>query len=239
VNQAFVDRYWPGESGLGKRIGTREGKEEYQVVGVVADVSYRELASEPGPHLWFPLAQAYRSDLILHARTEGDPRALLPVMRRLVAELDPDLPVIRVDLMDRISANATRPQEVLSAVLGVVGLFALGLAMLGIYGVVAYSVGQRTREMGLRMALGAEPKRVMGLVLGEGVTLSLIGLVPGLLVALAASRLLRAALLGMDPLDPAAFGAGLGIMFLAVLGASLAPGIRASRADPAESLRWE
>ena len=238
VNQAFVDRFWPGEDGVGKWIGT--GKERgYRVVGVVADVPYRDLASEPGPFMWLPLEQNYQPDLMLHARTAGDPRALLPLMRRQVGEMNPNLPVVRADLMENISANATQPQRILSAVLGATGLLTLALAMLGIYGVVAYSVGQRTREMGLRMALGAEPMRVVGLVLREGLVLSLIGLVPGLLGAVGASRLMRALLLGLDPMDPLAFGGGVGILLAAVMAASLAPAIRASRAHPMESFRTE
>jgi ABC-type antimicrobial peptide transport system permease subunit len=176
---------------------------------------------------------------MLHARTAGDPRALLSLLRREVGEMNPNLPVIRAELMENISANATQPQRILSAALGTAGLMALSLAMLGIYGVVAYSVGQRTREMGLRIALGAEPVRVVGLVLREGLVLSLIGLIPGLLGAVGASGLMRALLLGLDPMDPGAFAGGVVILLTAVLAASLAPAIRASRAHPMESLRTE
>jgi len=141
--------------------------------------------------------------------------------------------------MENITANGTQPQRLLGAALGVTGFFTLCLAMLGIYGVVGYSVSQRTREMGLRMALGAEPMGVVRLVMKEGLVLSLIGLVPGLLGAAAAGRVLRALLLGLNPLDPFSFAMGVGFLVLAVMGASLAPGIRASRADPMESLRTE
>jgi ABC-type antimicrobial peptide transport system permease subunit len=160
-------------------------------------------------------------------------------MRQQVGDLNPNLPVIRADVMENISANATQPQRILSAALGTTGLLTLALAMLGIYGVVAYSVGQRTREMGLRMALGAEPRRVVGLVLREGMVLSLVGLVPGLLGAVGASQLMTALLLGLDPMDPLSFAAGVGILLTAIMGASLTPAIRASRADPMESLRTE
>jgi putative ABC transport system permease protein len=156
-----------------------------------------------------------------------------------VAELDADLPIIKADLMERISANATQPHRVASAALGAVGFFTLCLAMLGIYGVVGYSVSQRTREMGLRMALGAEPKRVLRMVLKEGIVLSLIGIVPGFLGAVAAGQLLRTLLMGMNPLNPVSYALGIGLLVLAVMAASLAPGLRAARAHPMESLRVE
>ena len=238
VNRSFVDRYWPGESAVGKEIGLGGGH-SMRVVGVVADVPYKALGADVEPHMWLPLSQHYTPQLVLHARTRGDPSALLPVMRQQVLDLDPNLPVKRADLMENISANATSPQRILSLVLGAGGLFALVLATLGIYGVVAYSVSQRTREMGLRMALGAEPARLVRMVLREGVVLSLIGVVPGLLAVAAASRLLRSLLLGLDPLDPVAFGGGVGILVAAVVAASLTPGLRAARADVMDTLRHE
>jgi len=238
VNRSFVDRYWPGESGIGKQIGLGDGK-TLRVVGIVADVPYRTLGSEVEPHMWLPLGQHPTPELVLHARTRGDPGALLALMRQQVADLDPNLPIKRADLMANISANATRPQRILSVVLGAGGVFALVLAMLGIYGVVAYSVSQRTQEMGMRLALGAEPAKLVRMVVGEGVVLSLIGLVPGLLAVLAASRLLRSVLLGLDPLDPLVFGTGVGILVTAVVAASLTPGLRAARADIMDTLRAE
>ncbi|MGD2067846.1 MAG: ABC transporter permease [Gemmatimonadota bacterium] len=238
VNESFVRRFWPEGDGLGRTIGLGDGT-ELRVVGVVRNVPYVDLVSEVGPHIWRPLAQAYDPDMVLHARTTGDPLGLLAPMRRLVAELDPGLPVIRADLMEHLSANAFLPHRVLSTVLGAAGVFTLALAMLGIYGVVAYSMSLRTREMGLRMALGAEPGGILALVLGEGLVLSLIGLVPGLLLAGAGARFLEAVLIDVPPLDPAAFGGGVGLLLLAVLGASLTPGLRASRIRPADSLRGE
>ena len=238
VNQSLVDRFWPGQDGLGKRIGTADDR-SVEVIGVVADVMYRDLTSEVGPQMWRPLAQAYQPDLVLHARTAGDPRAILASLRRAVSDLDPNLPVIRADLMENISANAITPHRVLSTALGATGFFTLALAMLGIYGVVGYSVSMRTREMGLRMALGAEPRRLLRMVLKEGFVLSLVGLVPGLLMTVVASHFLRAVLIGVSPLDPVAFGVGIALLLLAVMTASLVPGLRAARAHPMQSLRTD
>jgi putative ABC transport system permease protein len=141
--------------------------------------------------------------------------------------------------MENISANATQPQRVASAGLGATGFLTLCLAMLGIYGVVGYSVSQRTREMGLRMALGAEPNKVLRMVLKEGLILSLIGIVPGSLGALGVGQLISSLLMGMDPLDPGSYALGIGLLVIAVMAASLVPGIRAARAHPMESLRVE
>ncbi len=135
VNQAFVDRFWPGQDAVGRRIGMGDGG-EVEVVGVVADVPYRDLATEIGPHIWRPLAQAYQPDVVLHARALEDPRALFAPMRGLLAEMDPDVPVIGADLMEDLTAAATAPHRLLSTTLGTAGALALLLSMLGIYGVV-------------------------------------------------------------------------------------------------------
>jgi len=142
-----------------------------------------------------------------------------------------------VDLMENVTANGTLPQRILSMIMGLTGIVALSLAMLGIYGVVSFSVTQRTREVGLRMALGAEPGRVTRMVVWEGVSVAMVGLVPGFVLSLVAAQLLRTLLLGVDPTNPLAFAGGLGLLGLSVIAASLAPALRASKAHPMESLR--
>lgn len=238
VSQGFVERYWPGESGVGKWI-RREDAEPIRVVGVVDDVPMRSPAEDPGPHLWLPLSQWYDGEVVVHVRTTSDPRTLLPELRRQVADLDPDLPVLRVDLMENVTANGTLPQRVLSLVMGIAGAVALALAMMGIYGVVAFQVGQRTREMGLRMALGAEPGSVIRMVVREGLGIAMVGLVPGVLLSLAVARLMRAFLLGADPWNPLGLTFGLGLLVLSAVSATLAPALRAARAHPMVSLRTE
>lgn len=239
VNQAFVDRYWPGESGIGGRLRTFSSDTPMEVIGVVANAKYRSIAEEVRPQIWLPLAQHYESGVILHIRTHGDPRPLLPTIRQQVHDLDPDLPIIRADLMENITANGTLPQRILSMVLGGVGVIALALAMLGIYGVIAYAVSQRTREVGIRVALGARPGKVVGMVVREGLGLSALGLVIGLAVGAGVAQLLRALFFGLSPLDFIAVGGTLGLMVLAAVTASLLPALRAARVDPVKSLRWE
>jgi len=236
VSQAFVDEYWPGESGVGKVI-RREESEPLTVVGVVEDVPMARLAEDPSPHLWLPLEQWYEGSVDFHVRAIGDPREILPAMRRRVADLDPDLPIRRLDLMENVTANGTLLQRILSLIAGVAGAVALALAVLGIYGVVSFSVSQRTREVGLRIALGAEPGRVVRSVVREGFGVALVGLVPGFLLSLLAAQLLRAVLLGANPMNPVAFVAGFGLLGLSVVAASLAPALRASRCQPMETLR--
>jgi len=238
VSQAFVDRFWPGESGLGKSVRSGSGT-PYRVVGVVEDIPWILPGEDPEPAVWIPFSQSYDARMILHARTTEDPGTLLPSLREEVALLDPELPVIRLDRMESITANATLLHRILSFTVGIAGAVTLALAMLGIYGVVAFSVSQRTREVGLRIALGAEPGAVVGMVVREGVGLALIGLVPGLLIGIAAAVLMRAALLGLQPLDPLAFGGSVTLLLLAVAGASFGPARRAARCHPMEALREE
>ncbi len=239
VNQAFVERYWPGRDGVGQRIGMSGGERSVTVVGVVKDFLYGSVGEDPRPHLWLPFAQAYQSAVIVHVRASGDPRVLLPLLRRELQALDPELPVQRVDLMENVTANATAPQRILSRVLGVTGVLAMALAMLGIYGVIGYSVSRRTREVGLRIALGAHPGTVVGMVVREGVALSLVGVIPGLLLGTGAAFLMRSILMGISPVSPLAMAGGVGLLVAAAATASLLPALRAARADPMESLRVE
>ncbi len=239
VNQAFVDRYWPGEDGLGRYVGMRGSDERVEVVGVVANARYHAVDEDPPPHIWYPFAQSRRSDVIVHIRTAGDPRGLLPTFRQQVRDLDPELPILRADLMANVTDNATAPQRVLSSVLGAAGLMALALAMLGIYGVIGYSVSQRRREVGLRIALGAHPRRVVGMVVREGVLLSLVGLLPGLVLGGGAALALRSIFLGVSPLSPTAVAASAALLVLGAALASLAPALRAAGAHPMEALRVE
>lgn len=238
VSQAFVDRYWPGEAGLGKSVRSSPGV-VYRVVGVVENIPWRMPGEDPEPLLWLSFAQTYSPRMVLHVRTQGDPGALLQPLRALLADVDPDMPVMGLDRLETLTANATQVHRLLSRTLGAAGGFTLLLAMLGIYGIVAFSVSQRTREVGLRVALGAEPGQVVAMVLREGMTLAAIGLAPGLLLSVIIAHLMRAALMGLRPLDPVAFGGGVGLLLLSVVAATWLPAWRAARCDPMRALREE
>ncbi len=236
VSQSFVDRFWPGESGVGKVVGTSQGR-AYRVVGVVEDIAWRMPGEETEPLIFLAYAQEYEARMALHIKTAGDPGTLFPALRQEVGRLDPDLPVVKLDRMETLTARATQVHRLLVRVLGIAGALTLGLAVLGIYGVVAFSVSQRTREVGIRVALGAEAGQVVRMVVREGLFLALIGLVPGLLLSVVVAQLMRTALMGLPPLDPTAFGGSVTLLLLSVMAAAWVPARRAARADPMEALR--
>jgi ABC-type antimicrobial peptide transport system permease subunit len=153
--------------------------------------------------------------------------------------MDPALPILEPSTMKALTAEATLPQRIMSMVLGVTGVLALGMAMMGIYGVMAFAVSQRTREVGLRVALGAHPGRVVRMIVKEGLLLSGTGLLVGLGVAALLTRALSVLLYGVSPLDPTALLGGLGLLLSASVAATLVPALRAAQVDPMESLRAE
>jgi putative ABC transport system permease protein len=242
VTQAAADRYWPGRDPVGQRIqlsvwDPEEGWAE--VVGVVGDVvgeSLRE-PSRPGVYLAYPQF-SYRSNYLV-ARSAGDPHAVAGSVRAVLRELDPDLPLWDIRTMDERVSQVTARDQFSTALLGVFGALALLLAAVGIYGVTSFSVAGRTREMGLRMAIGARTRDVMTLVLRESLRFSLIGLAAGLLLAVALSRLLRSQLYEVSALDPTTFVVAAVVLVGVAVLACMAPARRATRVDPMEALRHE
>jgi predicted permease len=240
VNQAFAERFWPDEDPVGKRVrmdGLSEGFVE--VVGIVRDAQYRSLTVGTQPRAWISFNQQYSHAVTVHVRTQGDPQPWLATFREEVRTLDGRLPIIEVKLLEDVVAEATAPQRYASMILGAGGFITLGLAMMGIYGVMAYTVGGRRREVGIRLALGAVPKTIAGMILREGLSLSGIGVALGLLLILMMTPLMRAVLYGVSPLDPLSLAGGILLLVLSSVAASLSPALRASRVDPAESLRYE
>ncbi len=239
VNQAFARRYWPGQDPLGKRLSFRGLEGPFaEVVGVVRDGKYRSLGEDPLPFLYVPFAQLYRSPMTLYVRTAGDPRELLPSLRAEVKALALGLPIINPTTLEDAAAVALLPHRLGAVLLGVLGGLAAVLAMLGLYGVLAYSVAQRTREFGIRGALGADRRRLVAQVIGEGMLLSGTGAAVGLVLAAAATRLVRGFLFGVSPLDPAAFGAVAVLLAGVALAAGYVPARRATRVSPMEALRY-
>ena len=197
------------------------------------------LGETPRPYIFLPVAQAYRSPMTILVETAGDPSSVARSMRALIAGLDPSLPVFDVRTMDDHLRNG---QALLFTRLGsafatVFGLLALVLATIGVYGVVSYSVAQRTREIGVRMALGARRPAIIRLVVGQGMRLGWIGLAIGLALSVATMGVVSSVLYGVGPRDPLVLGIVVGLLTLVVAIASLVPARRAMRIDPITSLR--
>jgi putative ABC transport system permease protein len=234
VNQSSARRFWPNGNALGQRVWFGAGGGFYsrdstaEIVGVVGDVAYQPLDQGPfQPDFYTPYTQfTYASRMVL-VRTQGDPASVVTALRAVVRSVEPDLPLFDVQtLRERLGGSWAKQR-----------FDALLLAASGIYGVVAYAVSQRTREIGIRLALGATPGAVLRLVVREGMALPLTGMAVGAAAALGLTRTLRASLYEVTPTDPGVFALTLGIMLLVALLACLVPGRRATRADPLEALR--
>jgi predicted permease len=243
VSESLARKQWPGESPIGKLIqfGNMDGDvRALQVVGVVGDVREAGVDAEPAPTLYAYYRQrpARGSDFSIAIRTWGEPRSLIPAVRRAVQEIDPEVPPRFLPIEEIVAGSTTDPRFTLT-LLGVFGGTALLLALAGLYGVVSFLVAQRTREIGVRMALGARETDVRRMVLRRGATLAGTGLALGLVVALGLTRLLRSQLYGVTATDPAAYAAGILLLAAVALLASYLPARRAARVDPVIALRVE
>lgn len=241
INEAFAKREWPAANPIGQCIdvGPPSRPDCYIVVGIVANAKYATLTEQARPAFFLPLAQQpgrYRSLLI---RTAGAPSAMLPSVRHALQALADDLPYANIRTMEDVLRPQLQPRRLGAAMFSVFGLVALALAAIGLYGVVAYAVQQRTHELGIRMALGARARHVSMLVLRQGAALTLVGLAIGVTGALAAARLVTHLLFGVHATDPVTF-AGVCVLLGAVAAlASWVPARRATRVDPMVALRSE
>ncbi|HVT57969.1 MAG TPA: ABC transporter permease [Thermoanaerobaculia bacterium] len=237
VNEALARRLWPGEAALGKRFRFAGERGFLEVAGVAGDARNGALGDAPEPFAYLPIAQSAASIAMLHVRTDGDPLAAVPAVRREVQGLDPNLPLLDAHTVGQVRSRALWAPRMGAGLLSLFGLLALALAALGMYGVLAYSIGQRRREIGVRMAIGARPPDVIGLVVRQGMLPVLWGAAAGLAAGLAGARLIRSLLFGVGAADPAAL-AGATLLLLAVaLAAAYVPARRAAALDPTSALR--
>jgi putative ABC transport system permease protein len=254
VNQALAARYWPGGDPIGKRITvykSAQGRPDFgqpvraTIIGVAGNVRHFSLDTDFEPEVYLPYTITVWTHMEVLARTGGDPERLVPTITRAVREVDPDLPLEGAPLTFRVYAVSVSLQESLAYrrfITGLLAAFAVPavlLAALGIYGVVAYLVTQRSREMGIRMALGAQRRSVLGLVLGEGMRLAAIGVVIGGVGAAIATRWLQAQLYEVSATDPATFVAAAVVLAGVAALATLVPAWRATGIDPVGTLKAE
>ena len=239
INETFARRFWPGEDPLGKRFSrSRPDSPPMQVVGVLQDGKYAGLSEDPQPYMCRPLLQVNSGGVTLIARTTTDPQTMLAVVRDETQRLDQYMPLSAETMTDRM-AIPLLPARIAAFLFGVFGLLALILAAIGIYGVMSYAVSQRTREIGVRVALGASRSDVLRLAMGHGIRLVLIGVAAGIAAAMALTSLMRSFLFGVSATDPMTY-AGVALLLSAVaMTACYIPANRATKVDPMSALRNE
>ncbi len=245
VTESFAKRYWPGENAIGKRIKFGSADWSYpwmEIVGVVGDIRYRSLRQdlEANPVIYAPLEQSEAIEgMNLMARTKGDPGSMAAPLRQAIQQYDADIPVYHIATVEQRIAEQGGETRAYASLLGFFALLALSLSAVGVYAVMSYAVAQRTHEIGIRMALGAQPGGVMRLVLRQSLKLTLAGLAIGAAGALALTRLLAGLLFGVKATDPLTFVGGSLLLAGVALVACYVPARRAMRVDPMVALRYE
>jgi putative ABC transport system permease protein len=240
LNQTLAKRLFPNESALGKVILRGPNADiKQEVVGVIADVKSNGLNSPVPDEIYYPMRQLGRPGMSIVAGTNGDPAALQSAIKAAVTSIDNDQPISTFTTLDANVAQSLGVQRIVASLTAIFAGLALALAALGLYSVVAYTVAQRTGEIGIRMALGAQPRQIVVRELGTGMRLVAIGVACGLVCAAAAARLIQTLLFDVTPLDPAVYGS-VSAMFVGIAAlACLIPSMRASRVDPLQALRAE
>jgi putative ABC transport system permease protein len=243
INESFARKYFPGVDPIGRRfkpgLSTTEKDTPWrEVVGVVGDIRHRSLSAPTRPGYFVPYAQGLITPLRVVIRTRN-PAGIVDGLRKVIARRDPEIAVYDVKTMEEYLATSVASPRFQTRLLALFAGLGLALTAVGLYGVMAYAVAQRTREFGIRLALGARPGEVLGLVMRGGLALVAIGLAAGIVAAIFATRLLAGALYGVNRLDPATFGGVAAVLLAAGMLASYLPARRATRVDPIGALRSE
>jgi predicted permease len=243
VSQSFVDRHWPGQDAVGRRVSIAVA--DLTVVGVVGDVKVRGLERDSEPQLYLSSAQIPDGSLPFYApkdlviRTKGAPLAMVPAVRAAVASADPQVPLSDIRPLSEVVEDDTAARSVQARVLAAFTAMAIALAAAGLHGLLAFTVSARTREIGVRMAMGATRASILRMVMVKGVALAAMGSLAGVLAAFWAAGTLRALLFGVDPWEPTAYLAAIGVCAGVALAGSVLPAMRATRVNPIEALRAE
>ena len=237
VNEALANQFWPRQDPIGKLVSM--GGKNYQVVGVAANGKYVTLGESPRPYVYLSMGQEQTADRILIARTMGNPATVLASIRQIAKQIDSNIPVTNLETMQQATSVSLLLPRAGGVVFGLFGLLGLILASMGLYGVIAYTVAQRTHEIGIRLALGANPSQIAQLVMRRGLAMVLTGVVLGLACAFALTRVLSALLYGISATDPLTFAVVVIVLTLVAAMACYVPARRAMRVDPMVALRYE
>jgi predicted permease len=238
INEAMAKQFWPNEDPIGRRFKFFGQANYQQVVGVAKDSKYNFIGEGPTPYAYQSITQVYSPAVSLFVRSSR-PETLLATMRTTVQQLDRNLPLTNLYTLDQVFDQSLWAPRMGASLLAIFAGLSLVLAVIGIYGVMAYSVTQRTREIGIRMALGASRQEVLGLIVLQGLRLALMGVVVGLAVALALSHVVTSLLYDVPATDIITFVSVPLVLALAALGASYLPALRATHIDPQVALRYE
>jgi predicted permease len=237
INEAMAAQLWPNEDPVGRTLRLFGVKTEWQIVGIARTIKYNFVGEDPTSYLYLPLDQSFSTQVAVQVRSAGDPSSVLGTVRRELQQLEPGLALTNVSTYESVLRQSLWAPRMAAWLLGIFATLALLLAAVGLYGVLAYSVTQRTRELGIRMALGASDGTVRTMVVRQGLVLALAGLLPGVLVSWALSRMITRLLYGVAPGDAVTFSVVPVMLVVVAVGATLLPAWRASRVDPAEALR--
>jgi putative ABC transport system permease protein len=236
INETFARQYWGKDDPIGQHVSIPMGG-PHEVVGVVADVHHRGLDQQPRPEMYVPFAQVTFDSLMLVVRTAQNPNTFAGMLRREIQALDPSQPLSDVGTMESVIASSTSGARLSSTLATVLAVVALFLAAIGLYGVLAYWVTLRRREIGLRMALGATPNSIMGLVMRRGVGIAVAGLLAGFILAIWTTRAISGLLFGIGTFDMATFASVAGLLLVVAFAANFVPAYRAMRTEPTAALR--
>jgi ABC-type antimicrobial peptide transport system permease subunit len=239
VSKAAAEQYYPGVDPIGQQFTFDQGQTNWTIVGVVGNVRSLDVTTETEPEAYFPHAQWSVPTMTVTVRTAAGAQGIVPLLRREVAALDPMLALYAVEPLDRLVDISSREERFYLFLLGLFAGLAVLLAAVGLYGVVTYIVSRRTREIGIRIALGARWADVARLVLWQGMLPTAVGTVLGLLAAFVATRILTSLLYQVEPWDPTAFVLGTGFLFAVALLASFVPARGATKIPPTEAIRAE
>jgi predicted permease len=241
INETMARRFWPGDTALGKRFrlsgDAMSGGRAVEVIGVARDVKYRTLGEEPAPHIYLPLAQEFQPSMTLLVRTDADPQTMIGAVQRTVQSLDGNVQGFFARTLEQHVGFSLLPARLAATLVGLFGLLALALAVIGVYGAVSYSASQRTREVGIRCALGARGLDIFKLIVGQGMKLALAGIAIGIAGSLMLGGLLSSLLFGVSGTDPLTIIAVSLALAVVAIAACAVPALRAARVEPSQALR--